>query len=100
MGGEFQAIEIYLYEGETLEERFHKVVAGAQWDFGHAGYSGTFAEKIEGVRVIDRPQKYGFEYWQRDDAQNHAHEYNEKWGPAFAYLIGEGHYYVAGWCSS
>ena len=32
-------------QGKTAKEAFDKLVAQAQWEHGHGGYSGTIAEK-------------------------------------------------------
>ena len=36
---------INVAEGKTADEAFKKLVAQAQWEHGHGGYSGTIAEK-------------------------------------------------------
>ena len=33
--------------GKTLDQAFSKLSEQRAWDYGHAGYTGTFAEMIE-----------------------------------------------------
>lgn len=38
--------------GKTAEEAFAKVVERAEWNYGHAGYTGTIAEKTSFIITI------------------------------------------------
>ena len=73
-------------------EKYAELVRERQWDYGHGGYSGTFAEKPElTVRAGD---------WTERDAEQDAADNNDKWGPTFAYRLDTGAWYFTGWCSS
>ena len=98
MGAERQDIIIVCSGGsEELEREFEKIVLDAQYNYGHAGYTGTFAEKTDGLKIIPVPD--GEKYWDPECAKNHSDE-QDKWGPAYAYLIGKNKWLVIGWCSS
>jgi hypothetical protein len=75
---------------------FRAIVQQCQWESGHGGYSGTFAEKHEGVAFRDRT----FEFV--EDARKELEEDAEKWGPALAVKVkdGRGAWFVGAWCSS
>lgn len=91
MGGEYQDMTVKCKKNE-LEEKFNEIVKQCEWDFGHAGYTGTFAEK-DGVKVIEGN-------WTEDGARTDCEDNNDKWGPAFAYFIAKDTWYIGGWCSS
>ena len=106
MGGEFQGYVITLKEGEHLNDKFQRMVFQAQYDHGHSGYSGTFAEK-PGVVIIpihraqeDEVNPVNSNYWTREGAYNHALNHNGKWEDANAYELGPRTWYIGGWCSS
>ena len=77
------------------------------WEHGHAGYSGTLAEKPEvSFPCGDKP------FPTIQAAEDWVIEHNDKWGPAFAVRVAEhesttfagktikAHWRVGGWCSS
>ena len=69
---------------QTVEELFKSSVKQAQWDHGHAGYTGTIAEKDSFVmRNSGKPVPIGILdlFVDKDE-----HE-NDKWGPAFCVPI-------------
>ena len=45
-----------LSHGKTAQAAFDRVVEAAQWEFGHGGYTGTIAEKMD-FTVIDLPPR-------------------------------------------
>ena len=72
--------------GDKVRIAFDQIVAHALYDHGHAGYSGTFAEVTEGVRIhteIHHNKKYAY---------SHLDTIVEKWECAHAvrYLDNEG----------
>lgn len=92
-------------QGRTAKEAFSAAVAEAQYDHGHAGYTGTCAEKDEFVQVtvpegMD-PEAFADQLLQEDDERVSC-----KWGPAGCVLLkkGEGSlpstYLFFGWASS
>ena len=113
-------------EGKTADEAFKKLVKQAQWEHGHAGYSGTIAEKrsisefkrpkgmrratvIKAVRDLGRiGYKDDGTYCDEDVQATYPklpigamYEcYEDKWGPALAIELKTGEYLFAGWASS
>ncbi len=92
MGAYMDQARIRAKNKPELRDRYSDLVFERQLEYGHGSYTGTFAEKHE-VRVI--PGK-----WERDEAYSHAAEHNNKWGPSYAYDLGDGTWIVAGRCSS
>tara|TARA_R100001244_G_scaffold8436_2_gene10611 strand:- start:1353 stop:1724 length:372 start_codon:yes stop_codon:yes gene_type:complete len=117
---------INVAEGKTADAAFKKLVEQAQWEHGHAGYSGTIAEKrsiaefsrpkgmrratvIEAVRALRR-------IMHDDDGDPKTapvqakypklpigamfEVYDDKWGPALAIQLRKGEYLFAGFASS
>lgn len=97
MGGNFDEDHIRAKNDKELLDAWPEFHERHLYDYGHAGYSGTFAEK-PGVKVIQPPQ--GQPFWDESEAEDHAMNNNDKWGVAFAYRVDEERYYIAGWCSS
>lgn len=84
-------------KGKTAEIAFRKAVKRAQYDHGHAGYSGTIAEKTQ-FKMIEVPKgKDPEEYAESDEALN---EVEDKWGPAGCIALGKGEWLFFGWASS
>lgn len=91
--------EVVLECGSGLKDltvAFENLVKRAAWEHGHGGYTGSFAEKTDGVTVIPAAN----DYWDRADAEEHATEHAPKWGPAHAYYLRDGKWYIGAWCSS
>lgn len=85
--------------GKTAEEAFHKAVEEAQYNWGHAGDTGTIAEKSSFV-MIDLPEgmdpkKYADHLIGKDDDR-----IDDKWGPAGCIDCGDGTFLFFGWASS
>jgi len=88
MGGEYFE---HIAMGKTADEAFDAAVESAQHDYGHAGYTGTIAEKDEFVMVRDASAAT------QDDAKAFADKLmddrdprvDDKWGPAGCIKIGE-----------
>jgi hypothetical protein len=107
MGAEqFEVITL----GRTAAAAFDKAVADAQYDYGHAGYTGTIAEKSGYVmagqvssRHVDRLESYFNKYygWEdihgpnqgripevmREVVAKYADIYDDKWGPAVCFEV-------------
>jgi hypothetical protein len=79
-----------------LDRRYAQLVRDCQYQHRHGGYSGTFAEK-RNVQVIPPPD--GKKVWDREVAQTHCQENNDKWDASYAYWLGNSRWYVGGWCS-
>ena len=91
-----------LREGESAEQAFAIAVAGAQYDHGHAGYTGTIAEKSEFI-LIAPPDNWNAEELVREIQRNHSADawaqVDDKWGPAGCVELGKGRYFFFGWAS-
>lgn len=93
MGAEF------VYEtlkAETREEAIYEVtqiIKQCLHDYGHAGYTGTFAES-DGVSVVD---VYVDDY---DKACDWLLENCRKWGPVLVVKTRDDCYVAGAWCAS
>ena len=100
MGAEF-AMEELEFVGRGISDNellhaFQELCEQAAWDFGHAGYTGTLAEKSNAVINRDPFENY-------DAAYKHLIMNNDKWWPADIVCFHEGgklRWAVAGVCSS
>ena len=67
--------------GKTAQEAFNEAVDQARYDYGHAGYTGTLAEKDDFAMVAvpdgEDPEKYADSLI--DDCD---YRIDDKWGPA------------------
>lgn len=91
-------------KGNSAKEAFHTAVEQARYDYGHAGYTGTIAEKDSFVMLQVSPEKLEelknaawFDY-SGDDAL--WEKVGNKWGPAGCIDLGDGKYLFFGWASS
>ncbi|MGW5267165.1 hypothetical protein ACWEQ4_00805 [Rhodococcus sp. NPDC003994] len=87
--------------GKTVEEAFAAATEQARYDYGHAGYTGTIAEK-HSFTVIERtPQdpaaaaELAWKLIDDDDPRIH-----NKWGPAGAIAVTENRWLFFGFASS
>lgn len=86
---------------EELKNVFQEIVEQCLYDYGHAGYTGTFAEKDpDDLLVVEELDGVTKTVWSLDEARKHAMDCNDKWGPTFAYRLNDGSWYIAGWCSN
>jgi hypothetical protein len=97
MGASFQATQHDACDKATLRAQWKAVVKQCEYDYGHAGYSGTFAEKPD----IDISNST---FDNDHDASEHVMEVNDKWGPVDAVKVKDKseagwHWYIGGWCS-
>ena len=67
--------------GKTAKEAFATARSQAQYDHGHAGYSGTIAEKHEFV-MIEVPKDQEPIKFVRSLMQDGDPRIDDKWGPA------------------
>lgn len=90
--------------GATAQEAFRAAVEQARYDYGHAGYTGTIAEKdsfimldVSDERLAEIQQQRWFDYsgddplWEKVD---------DKWGPAGCIDLKDGRFMFFGWASS
>ena len=93
MGAEFNFERLEATSDETALAEGLALIKQAAWDYGHAGYTGSFAE-CNGVSV-DRPpleDEAAAKEWLLDNA--------EKWGPMLIVKTKDGTFYAGAWCSS
>jgi hypothetical protein len=87
--------------GADAGEAFRKVVEDAKYHHGHAGYTGTIAEKRSFTRIPDEevgdtsPEKYASQLINEQD-----HRIDDKWGPAGCIHVEDDVYLFFGWASS
>ncbi len=88
-------------KGPTLERAFHNAVETARWDYGHAGYSGTLAEKNEFTEIPLPEGKDPYQYAEELIAAGDP-RIDDKWGPAGALKMPdqENTWLFFGWASS
>ena len=100
MGAEYSAVVISDPEqkmtDQQLDEEMAKIIAQAEYNHGHAGYSGSFAEKTEAT--IRREKMFEDEAAAEKFVMNDLD--SDKWGPADIVPIKGVGWYVGGWCSS
>lgn len=90
-------------KGKTAKAAFKVAVDEAAYDHGHAGYTGTIAEKSEFVLISNKRAETVKEAC--DLAEQLISEGDErvddKWGPAGCIRVGDSDTYVFfGWASS
>lgn len=85
--------------GATVGKAFRRAVKKAEYEYGHAGYTGTIAEKDSYV-VIDMPEgaepiDYALQLVHEGDPR-----VDDKWGPAGAIKISDNVWLFFGLASS
>lgn len=93
MGAEFNFETLMGKTAEEVRKEGLEVIDQAAWDYGHAGYTGSFAE-AQGVEL--RPEKFptaeAAEEWLSENCQ--------KWEAALIVQVIDGPYVMGAWCSS
>lgn len=84
---------------------FAEVAAQARYNFGHAGYTGTIAEKSEFKMASSEvfATRELAEAFAEDKMEDDNHFSSDKWGPAACVEFKNGsqtHYLFFGWASS
>ena len=96
MGGQtFSTVAL----GATAKEAFISARNGAQYEYGHGGYTGTIAEKDEFV-LIDVPSASDPVEFAETLISDDDPRINYKWGPAGCVKITDGTWLFFGWASS
>ena len=85
--------------GKTAQEAFESAVKEAQYDYGHAGYTGTIAEKKSFV-MIPTPDTDDIEYFIEKMLDGNSSPVNDKWGPAGCIKLDGQEFVFFGWASS
>ena len=93
MGAEFHFESLVADDYEEAVAGVESITEQCYYDYGHSGYTGTFAEadgvKQEPVKPDNEEEVYE---WINENA--------EKWGPVLIVQDKEGNYYAGAWCSS
>ena len=92
--------------GDNVNAAFLEARTQAQHDHGHAGYTGTIAEKHEftmlrasQVRML-APTNEAEAYAVADAILSTTELVDDKWGPAGCLRVGDGQWMFFGWASS
>lgn len=84
--------------GKTAREAFQQARAKALYDHGHAGYTGTIAEK-HAFTLIKVPSDTDPITYANDLMDDGDPRVDDKWGPAGCLDLGNGEFYFFGWAS-
>lgn len=86
-------------KGKTAKEAFQSAVDDARYNHGHAGYTGTIAEKNDYTMI---PLPAGAIPKEEANRLINACDprIDDKWGPAGCFDVGNGEFYFFGWASS
>lgn len=87
-------------KGKNAQAAFSAAVAEARHEYGHAGYTGTIAEKdafvmLEPCPDVIKPHEYAEIFFEREDPR-----IDDKWGPAGCFQVASGEFYFIGYASS
>ena len=96
MGAEMDSETIQARTDGEAKETFKIVIEQRRYDYGHAEYTGTFAEK-EDIDISPVPK--GRKYWTEKELEEIAGEIS-KWDNAVGGQINAEEFFVSGWCSS
>lgn len=93
MGAEYQEMTAKGTK-EAMIAQFHARVEEDIYEYGHHGYTGSFAEKDD-ISVHDAVMS-------EKEAKEHCLDNSEKWGSALAIPTNEERttWYIGAWCSS
>ena len=86
-------------KGKTAKDAFNDATARARHDYGHAGYTGSIAEKDSFVAIPVpagvNPIDFAHDLLRNDDPR-----VSDKWGPAGCVRVKDNEFYFFGWASS
>ncbi len=85
--------------GDSAQAAFENAVSTARFNYGHAGYTGTIAEKNSFV-MIELPDGQDPEAYANKLLGENDPRIDDKWGPAGCLSLGENQYLFFGWASS
>lgn len=93
MGAEFVDERLKATTRDEAISEVKQIIEQCLHDYGHAGYTGTFAES-DGVNVVEREMK---DY---DEAYDWLIDNCRKWGPVLVVKTMADGYVAGAWCSS
>jgi len=82
-------------KGKTAQVAFQDAVEKAQYEHGHAGYTGTIAEKLS-FEEFPLPKEKSLDAYMEELMDG---ELEDKWGPAGCIEIKPGEFIFFGWAS-
>lgn len=94
MGAEFNFTELKVKTEKAAIKAGREVIEQALYDYGHAGYSGSFAE-ADGVEVVKHYTPANLA-----EAEKWLDENAAKWGPALIVRCADGTWCMGAICSS
>lgn len=94
MGAEFVCEKVKAREPVQLESIHDGLVSQAQYDYGHAGYTGSFAES-PGLTIIT-----SIEFDDEQTAEDYIYDNAKKWENALAVRIKGTNDWLIGGCFS
>jgi len=82
--------------GSSAKEAFKKALEEALYNYGHAGYTGTLAEKDDFIEIPLPEGEDGMSYTTKllDECDERI---DDKWGPAGCISLGNNKYIFFGW---
>jgi len=86
-------------KGKTAKAAFDAAVEQALYDYGHAGYTGSIAEK-ESFVMIELPEGTKSEEFVEKLIHDGDKRINDKWGPAGCIKLSKNEFLFFGWASS
>lgn len=97
MGAEQFVVKV---QAANADLAFKLATDQARYDHGHAGYTGTIAEKdsfvmLEPCPDVIKPAEYAELLFDREDPR-----IDDKWGPAGCFQTAPTEFYFIGWASS
>jgi hypothetical protein len=91
-------------KASSAQEAFRIATEEARYNYGHAGYTGTIAEKSDFVMLKPSPERLeeikskGWIPYEPDDPL--WEKVDDKWGPAGCIDLKDGTFLFFGWASS
>jgi len=86
--------------GADVNEAFAEAQRQARYEYGHAGYTGTIAEKGDYTVIQKEPVSLERAHEIRDKMiDDNDPRIDDKWGPAGALPLDSGEWYFFGWAS-
>ena len=94
MGCSFNFIELNAQKRDAAIVEANSVIEQECYEYGHGGYTGTFAE-AQGCEIAQHPPLDN-----REAAEDWLNGHAQKWGPALLVVTTDGKYYMGANCSS
>jgi len=94
MGAQFNCVTLKATTDEAAKAEALEVIEQAAYDYGHAGYSGSFAECSDAT-LCTSPTHEG-----EAEAEKWLSENCQKWENALVVKTDRGTYLMGAWCSS